>query len=279
MTTQQHRLRGRGRLTTIGLVLAVLALAASPGVAKAEPSFTDGLGDGRGAPDIMSAAVSNDAKGEFTIMVLAFVVAPPDDVRVTVILDTDRNTATGSDGFDYAFQYDASNNTHAVGRWDGTTFAFVDAPTAAVNWTALSVMFTINRSDLGGTNGFDFWIRSHRGASDSGQFDDAPNDGTWGYTYAAPPEIAKLTYPSTLTPRAGKLFDARQVQLQLSDGTSVAPQRLTCRLTAGGVVVKQLRGGCRWQIPKRLKGKTVVMTLVAGYGEAELRVTKRLVVR
>lgn len=268
----------------IGLVLAALAIASGPAVAaKAEASFVDGLGDGGGAPDILSVSVSNDAKGDLTLLVLFLGgggVSPGEDVQVTLVLDTDKNAATGSAGFDYAFQYDALENTHGVGRWDGTKFALVDAPTAAVTWSTLTVMFRINQSDLGGTNAFDFWVRSHRGvATGSNQIDDAPNDGVWSYTFSAPEiAIAKVTVP-TLRPRAGKVLDARGVRLQLSDGRIAAPERLTCRLAAGRTVLKPLRGGCRWQIPQRLRGKTLTLTLVAGYGTSESRVTRRLVVR
>jgi hypothetical protein len=273
------RLRRRVRRATVALLLGALALGVTSGSAAAEAGFTDVLGDGRGAPDILSAAVSHDADGVFTFIVLAFGgVVPPDDVRVTLLLDTDRNPATGSDGSDYAFQMDFSDNTHVVGRWDGSNFVSFDAPTAAVRWTAISLMFTINRSDLGGAGGFDFWIRSHRGALGSGQTDDAPDTGTWSYTASAP-EIAKIRYPSTLKAQTGKVLDARGVRLQLSDGTVVVPERLVCRLTAAGAALRELRGGCRWQIPNRLKGRTIVLTLAARFGDDELSVTRRLTVR
>jgi hypothetical protein len=269
----------RGAIATSVLTLLTVA-AASPGGATTNANFTDAPGDGRGAPDILNVTVTNDAKGEITFLVFVFGnIAPPADASVTLVLDTDQNEATGSDGFDYAFQFYARNNAHAVGRWDGTQFTVVDAPTSAVTWTALTATFTINRSDLGGTTGFDFWVRSTRGAPGSNEFDDAPNDGTWSYTLATAPEIAKATFPAVLKARVGKVLDARGVRLQLSDGATVAPESLTCRLTAGRAVLKPLAGGCRWRIAKRLKGRTVVLTVVARYGDDELKVTRRLVVR
>jgi hypothetical protein len=265
----------------VAAVLALLALAAAgPSAGRTTADFSDTRGDGRGAPDILSVTVTNDAKGQIRFFVIVFGnIAPPADAQVTLVLDTDRNKTTGSDGFDYAFQFDAQSNQHGVGKWDGTQFTVVDAPTSAVTWTALSATFSINRSDLGGTTGFDFWVRSTGAAPESGQFDDAPDDGTWSYTLAAAPEIARATYPSTLKARAGRIFDARGVRLQLTDGTTVVPESLTCRLTAGRAVLKQLRGGCRWRIANGLKGRTVVLTLVARYGADDLRATKRFVVR
>jgi hypothetical protein len=268
------------RAVAATLFLLVMLAAASPGVARTNADFADASGDGLGAPDILNVSVTNDANGRITFLVFVFGnIAPPADASVTLVLDTDRNRATGSDGFDYAFQFYARSNEHAVGRWDGTQFAIVDAPTSAVTWSALSATFTINRSDLGGTTGFDFWVRSTRGAPGSDEFDDAPNDGAWSYALSTAPAIAKATFSSALKARVGKVLDARGVRLQLSDGTTVAPKSLTCRLSAGRTVLKQLPGGCRWRIVKGLKGRTVVLTVVARYGGDELRVTRRLVVR
>jgi hypothetical protein len=276
-TTRQRRFDA----ARAAIVLALLTLAAAaPSGAGTSADFLDGLGDSRGAPDILTVSVENDASGEITFIVLALGnIAPPADAQVTVVLDTDRNRATGSDGFDYVFQYDARVNEHALGRWDGTQFAIVDAPTSAVNWTGISARFSINRSDLGGTSGFDFFVRATTGGPASDRFDDAPNEGTWSYTLAAAREIVRAVYPSTLSARPGKVLDARGVRVRLSDNTTVRPETLTCRLTAGRTVLKPLRGGCRWRIAKTLKGRTVVLTIVARHGGKELRATRRLVVR
>lgn len=274
-------MRRSPRWLPAALAVGSLALAgASPAIATSKAEFADTRGDGGGAPDILNVSVTNDARGDIRFLVFVLGnIAPPADASVTLVLDTDRNESTGSDGFDYAFQFYARTNQHAVGRWDGTQFAVVDAPTSAVEWTPLTATFRINRSDLGGTNGFDFWVRTTGGPPGSNQLDDAPDDGVWSYTLAAPPQIAKLTYPSALKPRVGKVLDARGARLQLSDGSTVAPETLTCRLTAGRTVLKPLRGGCRWRIAKALKGRTLTLALVANYGGAELRTTRRLVVR
>jgi hypothetical protein len=262
---------------TAALVAAVI-VGASPGAAKQAADFTDPLGDGRGALDIIAVNVSNDALGEVNVFVVFFgFFAPGADMQVTLVVDSDRNRQTGGNGFDYAFQYDALENTHAVGRWDGTRFAVFDAPTATVSWTASSVLFKINRSDLGGTAGFDFWVRSHQNPPDSELIDDAPNDGTWTYELTTA-QATRVVLPATLKPRAGKVLDARGVRVQLSDGTRVTPERLTCRLTRGGTALRPLAGGCRWRIPARLRGRPIVLTVVAAYGDAELRTTKRFVV-
>ena len=276
-TTRQRRFGA----AKAAILLAVLTLAAAaPSGAGTNADFSDGRGDSLGAPDILTLTVTNDARGAITFMVFVLgVIAPPADAQLTLVLDTDRSTTTGSDGFDYAFQFDARSNQHAVGRWDGTQFAIVDAPTSAVTWTALTATFTINRSDLADTTGFDFWVRSTTGGPASDRLDDAPNEGTWRYTLATAPEIVKAMYPSTLKAQAGKIMDARGVRVQLSDGTTVKPETLTCRLTAGRTILKPLRGGCRWRVAKTLKGRRVVLTLVARYGGDELTATRRLTVR
>jgi hypothetical protein len=274
-----RRLRLHGGIAAVLIALLMLA-AASSSLATTSDNFSDGPGDGNGAPDILVVTVDNDASGEitFTVLVLGN-IAPPADAQLTLVLDTDRNKATGSNGFDYALQFDARFNEHALGRWDGTQFPIVDAPTAAVNWTGVSATFSINRSDLGGTNGFDFYVRSTSGGPASDRFDDGPNEGTWSYTLATAPTIVRAVYPPTLRARPGKVLDARGVRVRLSDGTTIRPETLTCRLTVGRTVVKPLRGGCRWRIGKTLKGRTVVLTIVARHGGDELRATRRLVVR
>jgi hypothetical protein len=265
-------------LGVIAVLVAAVIVGASPGAASQAADFTDPLGDGGGALDIIAVSVSNDALGEVSVFVVFFgFFAPGADMQVTLVLDSDRDRQTGSNGFDYAFQYDALENTHAVGRWDGTRFAIFDAPTAKVDWTASSVLFKINRKDLGGTNGFDFWVRSHLNPPDSDLIDDAPNDGTWAYELTAGAQASRVVLP-TLKPRAGKIFDARAARVQLSDGTRVAAERLTCRVTSGGRALKPLAGGCRWRIPARLKARRIVLTIVATYGDAQLRTTKRLLV-
>jgi hypothetical protein len=65
----------------------------------------------------------------------------------------------------------------------------------------------------------------------------------------------------------------------LSDNTTVRPETLTCRLTEGRTVLKPLRGGCRWRIAKTLKGRTLVLTILARHGGEDLRATRRLAVR
>lgn len=272
-------MRGPRWVSVAIAIVALMLAAATPGGAASKADFADPQGDGGGAPDILRVSVTNDAKGEIRFFVVVFGnIAPPSDASVTLVLDTDRNEDTGSGGFDYAFQFYAGTNQHAVGRWDGTQFAVFDAPTSAVEWTALSATFRINRSDLGGTGGFDFWVETTGGPPGSSVRDEAPNEGVWSYTLAAP-QLSKITYPSALRPRVGKVLDARRARLQLSDGTTVAPESLTCRLTAGRTVVRPLPGGCRWRIAKALKGRTLTLAVVARYGGAELRATSRLKVR
>lgn len=262
----------------VGVLAAVTLAVPSSGTSTVAASFADAVGDAGGAPDIVTVNVTNNARGDLNVLVFFLgAVAPPADVQVTLVLDTDRNQATGSRGADYVFQFDALENTHGVGRWDGAQFAIVGAPTAEVAWSGLTVSFEINRSDLGGTNGFDFWIRAHQSPPDSDLIDDAPNEGTWTYELTTP-QASRVVFPQTLKARAGKVFDARTVRVQLTDGTRAAAERLTCRLTSGGARLEQLAGGCRWRIPARLRGKPLVLAVVAAYGDAQLRATRRFIV-
>lgn len=171
-------------------------------------SFTDPAGDANGAPDIQRIDVSNDDGGTVNFRVQVDAVQKPSDTRVYIFLDTDRNVSTGSaalDGVDYILAADESDNSFDIGRWDGAHW--VDAPhaTVAVNSDSTGWNFSVNKSELGGTDGFDFWVRTRFGDVSLDKEDTAPENGTFRYMFGAsatsPPSTTPATTPAASTPK------------------------------------------------------------------------------
>lgn len=178
-----------------GLVVAlaasvVLVCAASSGASGTDQSYADPAGDQQGtAPDVTTITVSHTASGNITWRITsANQPALAADSQVVLWIDTDRNTNTGAPntlGSEYVFLVAADGYTFA--RWNGTEFDF-DTPFTSVSvaYSAGVAAITANRSELGNTNGFNFWVR---GLQDTGpetaNIDDAPNDGTFAYALGA----------------------------------------------------------------------------------------------
>jgi hypothetical protein len=178
-----------------GLVVAlaatvVLVCAASSGASGTAQTYTDPTGDQQGtAPDVTTVVVNHDASGNITFRInVSNQPALAADSQVVLWLDTDRSPNTGAPntlGSEYVFLVAADGYTFA--HWTGTDFDF-DTPftTVNVNYNA-GATITVNRSEVGNTNGFNFWVR---GLQDTGpetaNIDDAPNDGTFAYLLTAP---------------------------------------------------------------------------------------------
>jgi hypothetical protein len=145
---------------------ACAVTAATAGVAR----YADAAGDAQGrAADITGVVVRNGAAGAVTF-----------DIRlsgrrsglrlydfVSVLLDTDRDPATGSAGADYVVAALGRPDTVTVGlgHWTGEAWDFT-APPGSVSWrqSRAGVVLTVRSEALGAPAGFDFSIGAlHRG--------------------------------------------------------------------------------------------------------------------
>jgi hypothetical protein len=104
-------------------------------------------------------------------------------------MDTDRNPLTGSStGSEYVIDMDGATQTYGLARWNGAWHG-VAAPTLQASWSS-GPTIQVNRSDLGGTTGFNFWeAATWRSVSTGTTYTDFAPDGagTWSYTLVAPP--------------------------------------------------------------------------------------------
>jgi hypothetical protein len=258
-------------LAAAGTVLAV----APAGFAAGATSFTDPQGDASGVADVRVVDVANDDAGRLTIRVTVDAFTVPSDTQIGVFLDTDRNATTGSAGFggvEYALVGDASDNTFALIRWNGSDWEDVKTTTATAASSSTGIVFRLDRSELGGTPAFDFSVASFSG----GNVDLAPDSGRWSYTVqvGAPPQqlpsIAKVLYPAaSILPRAGTTFTFRVRGVVLDDGRSGAPAAVTCKATlAGKPIAGGGPGGCTWRLPKSARGKPLVVVATITYAGA-----------
>ena len=164
---------------------AVLVCAASSGASGTQRSYTDPSGDQQGnAPDVTTVAVSHDASGNITWRISVRNQATlAADSQVALWIDSDRNPNTGApDSLGSEYLFLLASDGYGFARWTGSDFDF-ETPSATVHVAYSSgATITVNRSELGNTNGLNFWVRGFQETGpETANIDDAPNDGTFSY--------------------------------------------------------------------------------------------------
>lgn len=278
------RLRGFCAAVAAGFFVAAHpALAASPAI------FVDGAGDAPGAPDVTTVVVSNDDTGVIRFRInIANQQRLASDSKIYLYVDADKNPATGAPdalGADYQFLIDGSNQSFALGRWNGTAFDFVDSQTVhAWYWSGISI--TVNRSELGGTAGFNFWAETQRVTASSTLVDDAGKTSGWSYGLQTgltnPADIHQLlVYWKPRTPRAGKAFTFRISALVIEgQAKTVPPDRYSCKATLGKrTLTGRGLGGCSFRLGRGARGKKLTLTVTVAYRGEVVSASKSFVVR
>jgi hypothetical protein len=244
------------RIFLLGALCAALLVGASG--AGAASTFTDPAGDATGgAADLTQVVVSNDFDGNITFALTTNRSAFSDDDVVGILLNTDKNSSTGTAGVDYAIVL--GNGIPVLLRANST--GFERAPGTLVASPNFMTV-TVNRSDLGATTGFVFLVFSGLVSNDSAE-DFAPDNGAALYDLDLKPVLDTLAAKfAPAKPKAGKIFRLAGTTLRLEDGTTVKADSITCVAKLNG---KRLAGRCAWRMPKNAKGKRLVVTLTAHY--------------
>lgn len=275
---------------------AVVASASgSSALHTAAPStFTDPAGDSGDAPDVTSVVVSNNTTGQVTFLV-TFPAAPSGTLGTDIYIDSDRNGSTGDPnvaGAEWDLYQDWSTHQYAVGTWNGSSW--VDAPATTVsvstNGAGNQLSFSINRSEIGNTTGFNFWVDSYNGQGGAGHEDQAPDNGLWSYTIdtstgTTPLQLSlvKMIAPKTVV--AGKSYAAAMFVKRSDSGAFLGDEstvRCTARaagravavhpaiisLTLGGQKVSAL--SCLLTAPRKDSGKLLTGTINASYNGVHL---------
>lgn len=179
------------RLLVLAVALAVAyGIVSTASAINAPPqNFTDATGDSGTAPDISTIAVTNDDHGLYTFTI-GFATPYANADTIGIVIDSDNNDNTGDPqalGADYFFIDDFASHSFQLGVWQSNDFAVAADPTANVVVASdnKSVTMTINKSDLGNSTSFDFFVFASDGSasSDTGHTDDAPSgSGAFSYT-------------------------------------------------------------------------------------------------
>ena len=273
------------------VTLAAVTLAAAAGSAP----FADAAGDSGTVADVTSVRVSNDDARRVTFTVtLANRPDPKPGLVLAVLVDSDRNAATGNTelrdgvGAEFLLMAGSMGGRGFLFGWNGSDWAPAAAsPVASFTAPAVppgsplpagTLKITIPPGGLGKTSGFHFVIRATE--EDVEGRDLAPDRGMWSYTLVTAP-LRLWATPVAFQPArpvSGGAFSA-WAAVRRSDGTAVTRGSVTCRVTLGGRALAGVHGrlgggfaSCSGRLPRGAAGKTVRGTITVK--SASLSVTR-----
>ncbi|HEY3183573.1 MAG TPA: hypothetical protein VGJ77_12100 [Gaiellaceae bacterium] len=253
---------------------ALAALASAPGALAAGPSvYTDPTGDAKSAPDLARATLTPSADGAtiaFDIE-LASVQDLADDAAIVVSVDADRSPTTGdSGGYDYAVFAFAGGA--GIGKWENGELIPLTQHSISPSLDGGHFRFTLTLADIGSPAAFTFDVGSIHG-------DDVDRLTESSLEFPVVPKVSGWVFPATLLfPKAGKLYAVQGLQLRLDDNSFVKPETVACTLTYRGKPIAPA-GGCRYRIPKALKGKKLMLKVTLTYAGAAYSQTLPLTVK
>jgi hypothetical protein len=264
------------RLGLLAVAVATLILVPSA-ASQSGPPYADATGDGGSAGDISGVSVLGDkASGQLVFRVSGANLSSAENMVTFLYIDSDANPATGSlnlNGADYAFGVDSSS--YEFVHWNGSDW--VQTPYSTVRVCCVgggnSMMFSVNRSELGNTSGFNFLATEWNVDTDAS--DDAPDDGMYNYSLdAGGPDIQGVTLQTAPSsgPRAGKAFVVTPVGLKLPPNGAIIsiapkPESYACKATLKGrPVAGSGTGSCTFRIAKKkTRGKKLNVTVTVTY--------------
>jgi hypothetical protein len=184
-------------------------------------------------------------------------------------LDTDQNIATGDPdnlGADYLFYDDHASHSFSLVNWNGSDWDDAPETTASVLVAAdrYTVTASVNRSDLGDAQTFDFFVVTDNADDTTGQYADAPSgSGIW--TYALQPALTLTATARTVIVRQHHAWGVMMMVTRSDTGKTVSGDgRLLCSATAGGAKLRTADSGfvsaasggqsvayCQFALPKK----------------------------
>lgn len=277
-----------------GVVVSVLALLGGGSAFAA--AFSDPAGDQRDAtavslagPDITGVEVTNTTGAvTFRIAVGNYASAPASST-IGVVLDLDRNPATGEGGFETTLTHRVDQAGQArlvLERFDDAEFRYLEVPGVALSgsFSAGSLALTVPRSELAGTRSFVFGafaaLLDAKGRPIAG--DVAPNDGRWSYALVGLPPIklrGQALVATPARPLAGRQFSIASRIFVQDPGATLTRASVACsarvgtaRLPARGAFRDEV-ARCTMAVPRSAKGKRLTGALTVSSAGATL--TKR----
>jgi hypothetical protein len=257
-------------------VATVFAATAASAMSQGQSTFSDPAGDGHGGPDVTTVAIDGDAaSGTIRVSVTAtgvLAISPSGlEQEVCVWLDTDKSTATGdpNDGTDFGLVVwnDSTGRYWDMQRWNGSDWdAVPEHATTGFSRNGDVYTWTLNKSDLGGAEGFRFYVHADNWdptTKSEVAVDEAPDSGWWDYTLSgtstAPSTPTKTVTLEIFAPKttpatavAGKRFAVSflaavettgMVTKIGSDGITTVPMTILRFVTSGKMVCDPSVGG------------------------------------
>jgi hypothetical protein len=255
------------RFAALVVLVAAIAAGTASGTHRAaadstQPSvWTDPAADSGSAPDVTNVTMT---PGAGTVHVdVTFAGALGTDGDLILLIDADRNSATGHFGFDYLvdMEYDGYYDL----KWNGSDWDDYAHQDLAATLSDTHMGLTVTLADIGGVTTFDWAVQSIRGSD----HDLVPDGQVATYPVVVPPPTVKaVILPSAIfAARAGKLLRIAKLQVQLSDSTVAAVDSQTCTLSWKGSRLKAA-AGCAWVIPKKAKGARLTLRVTYMYAGA-----------
>jgi hypothetical protein len=261
---QIHTRALAGLAATAAVVALVLIPTSSARVMGTPAEYADPAGDAKSAPDVAKVTIDLDAaSGALSFMID---LAPAEQLAangfVGIALDTDRNGATGDQsGSEYLLLVGADGA--GLLKWNGSDMVPFNHAPMAIGRQAGKVAVIFCSCDIG-TQTFDFAVLGVRG----NDVDVAPDNGGTFPIPAVAIEITSFVYsPKPLLPKAGKRFTIQPLGIRLGTNEVVAPDSLGCSAKLAGKSLKGRGvGGCSWLLPKKSRGKKLVVSVNVTYG-------------
>lgn len=268
--------RGSTLVVSLVAITAAIALVASPAASahsqvvtkKADTTtytYTDTTGDSKSAPDISTVTASLDSGSG--ILGLGVTFANNDDLSnggvLLIAIDADHNPSTGNQiGAEYEIA--VTQDGYLFQKWDGKQMSSFTHQPVVVTTTAGHVAIALCSCDLG-TQSFNFVVASARG----NDLDIAPDNGEFSFPPSSTTQITLdsiLVAPKPVKPKAGKRFSVSVGGAKLSTGEIVSVDSYSCTATlAGHALPGSGTGGCSWKLPKKAKGKKLVVDVTVSY--------------
>lgn len=253
-------------------------------------TFTDPTGDPLALPegadvstvlplDITTVDVTNTPAGVVTFRVATTQPTMPLASFVVIIIDLDRNPATGDEGTEaiLAFDTDPSGvSTFDFERWNGSALVPVTPTTATGGYAAGALTVTVPRSELENTRGFNFDVVTLAFRADlmAAAVDFSPDSDTsssFDLTGLAPPPPPRLTATKPVgapaRPVAGRAFSMSSVVKRQDTGATLTSGTVACVVRIGTARVRAVgrfaggRARCALTVPRTAKGKTLRGTM------------------
>jgi hypothetical protein len=211
------------------IVLLALSLLVVPAAQAANVSWADPAGDAGGGPDVTQVRAAT-AGGVATFTILTTSAASWENSVAFIRIDAQ----PGGDAkfVDDTLTLHSNHDLITHEHWDGSTWGIVAPSQVTFTLAGSTLTVSLPLAELGSPAHFAFSVQT---AGPSGG-DAAPNSGSWLLETAPAPRFVPAQ------PVHGRAFSVTGAT--------------TCKATLGG---KRLPGICRWAIPAKARGATLVV--------------------